>query len=95
MLSFQHRFFREPGMQIEPLYVDYGSDPAMAAEFFYNGIRENKLIQISEIVKKCEDFEPRTMFKIFLQGILEAQKSPVDKDENSGRNAEVEIKNIS
>lgn len=64
------------------------------AEFFYNGIRENKLIQISEIVKKCEDFEPRTMFKIFLQGILEAQKSPVDKDENSGRNAEVEIKNI-
>lgn len=65
------------------------------AELFYNGIRENRLIQISEIVKKCGDFEPRTMFKIFLQGIIEAQKNPLLREENSGRNAEVEIKNLS
>ena len=64
------------------------------AEFFYGAIRENRLIQINEIVKKCGDFEPRTMFKIFLQGLMEAQKNPLEKDENSGRNAEVEIKNI-
>lgn len=64
------------------------------AEFFYGAIRENRLIQINEIVKKCGDFEPRTMFKIFLQGLMEAQKNPLEKDEYSGRNAEVEIKNI-
>ncbi len=64
------------------------------AETFYDGIKQNHLIEISEIIKKCRDFEPRTLFRIFLQKLIEAQKNPVSEDNTCGWNAEVEIKNI-
>ena len=64
------------------------------AEDFYNGIRQNHLIQIGEIIKKCGDFEPRTLFKIFLQALIQTQKNPVVQNEFCGRNAEVEVKNL-
>lgn len=64
------------------------------AQSFYGGIKQNHLIEISEIIKKCGDFEPRTLFRIFLQKLMEAQKNPVSENNSSGWNAEVEIKNI-
>lgn len=64
------------------------------AQSFYDGIKQNHLIEISEIIKKCGDFEPRTLFRIFLQKLMEAQKNPVAENNTCGWNAEVEIKNI-
>lgn len=61
---------------------------------FYNGIKENHLLQIGEIVKNCNNFEPRSLFNLFLNGIIEAQKNPVDEANVSGRNPEVEFKNL-
>lgn len=44
----------------------------LAVKFFIS-IAEGHIPDISETLKVCQNFEPRILFKIFLQGIIEAQ----------------------
>lgn len=41
---------------------------------YYEGIKNNHIIQIDRFVKECNSFEPRILFKIFLNDVLEEQK---------------------
>ncbi len=61
-----------------------------AAYSFYKGICERRLLNCAEFVKACENFEPRLMLKIFLNGIIKAQVSQVE----SPAFAEASAKNL-
>ena len=53
---------------------------------YYAGIKNNHLVNVAAFVKNCGDFEPRTLFKIFLRGLTEAQREV--------NNPEIEHKNL-
>ncbi len=57
---------------------------------FYASVEKGSLPVIQDIVKGCAGFEPRILFKIFLTGILDAQKTR----ELSPRNVESAAKNV-
>jgi len=59
---------------------------------FYDGIKNNYLVQINEICHSCGEFEPRTLFKLFLQSLLDAQKNTVNS--SFSQKTELEFKNI-
>ncbi|MBR4449026.1 MAG: DNA polymerase III, partial [Treponema sp.] len=42
-----------------------------AASRYYDGIKNGHLIQIDELVKECAGFEPRILFKLFLQSLMQ------------------------
>ena len=42
-----------------------------AAGKYYDGIKNGHLIQIDELVKECAGFEPRILFKLFLQSLMQ------------------------
>ena len=42
-----------------------------AAGKYYDGIKNGHLIQIDELVKECSGFEPRILFKLFLQSLMQ------------------------
>lgn len=60
------------------------------AEEFYEGIQKSRLFQVSYFVKECASFNPSSLFKIFLSGLLDAQKS----FDCSSACLEVQTKNI-
>lgn len=66
-----------------------------AAFGFYEGVRSGRLPRIEEILSQCGGFEPRTLFKLFLKGVLEAQRDNAVEPGLSAINCEMELKNIS
>ena len=77
------------------LYTFLPVDPSDIREHafsFYNCIKNNHLINLEDIVEKCAKFEPRSLFVLFLQALIEAQKTPVENQ--SGKNAKIEALNI-
>ncbi|MBQ7158221.1 MAG: DNA polymerase III [Treponema sp.] len=60
------------------------------ARSFYESVEKGALPVINDIVKGCAGFEPRVLFKIFLTGILDAQKT----EDLSARNVESAAKNV-
>ncbi len=77
------------------LYTFLPVSPELVREHafsFYKGIKENHLLNLENIVNECGKFEPRSLFVIFLQALIEAQKTPEER--LSGEAAEIEAKNI-
>ncbi|MBR4463957.1 MAG: DNA polymerase III [Treponema sp.] len=67
--------------------------PSQVQDFsrsFYASVEKGAMPLIQDIVKGCAGFEPRILFKIFLTGILDAQKT----EELSPRNVESAAKNV-
>ncbi|WP_407400910.1 DNA polymerase III [Treponema sp.] len=58
------------------------------AESFFNKIAEGHIPDVPALVSACSGFEPRVIFKIFLQGIIEVQKPLL----SSGQGAETSAK---
>lgn len=61
------------------------------ASEFYASVEKGAFPNVGEIVKGCASFEPRVLFRIFLTGILDAQKTA----DLSARNVESAAKNVS
>jgi len=67
--------------------------PSQVQDFsrsFYASVEKGSLPLIQDMVKACAGFEPRILFKIFLTGILEAQKT----EDLTPRNVESAAKNV-
>ena len=60
------------------------------AAAFYASVEKGAFPAVGEMVKACAGFEPRILFKIFLTGILDAQKT----ESLSARNVESAAKNV-
>ena len=58
---------------------------------FYASVEKGTFPVMSDIVKNCAGFEPRLLFKLFLTGIVDAQKT----QDSSARNTESAAKNVS
>ena len=58
---------------------------------FYASVEKGVFPSITEIVTSCAKFEPRLLFKLFLTGILDAQKTA----DLTARNVESAAKNVS
>ena len=58
---------------------------------FYESVEKGAFPNVSEIVKGCAHFDPRVLFRIFLTGILDAQKT----EELTAQNVESAAKNVS
>lgn len=65
-----------------------------AAQDFYEGIRQNTLFQLNEFVNRCGNFEPRTLFKLFLHFLVLAQSNKNYEGAEMARDFEVEAKNL-
>ena len=46
-----------------------------SARTFFEVLRAHKIPEIAPLIKECGNFDPRIMFKIFLNAVLDAQKS--------------------
>ncbi|MBD5404470.1 MAG: DNA polymerase III [Treponema sp.] len=46
-----------------------------SAHTFFETLRAHKIPEIPPLIKECGNFDPRIMFKLFLVGIIDAQKS--------------------
>lgn len=65
-----------------------------AAYQFYDSILNGSLIQIDVIAGQCGVFEPRVLFKLFLQDVIEAQRSRAAESGFYARDCEIEFRNI-
>src|SRR5574344_583034 len=60
--------FLQSYLPVQPSYVK------QYAETFFNSIAEGHVPDISSIVKGCGGFDPRVLFRIFIEGIINTQK---------------------
>ncbi|MCQ2242517.1 DNA polymerase III [Treponema sp.] len=71
-------------------YLPVSPDAICAqAEAFFKKIAEGRIPDVPALVTACCNFEPRTIFKIFLQGIVEVQKEHVSTGPGAETSAEL------
>ena len=84
---FHHEGNDENVIQYLQTYLPVTPDAIKKEAFdYYAGIKNNHLVNVAAFVKNCGDFEPRTLFKIFLRALTEAQREV--------NNPEIEHKNL-
>lgn len=59
------------------------------ASLFFSRIAEGKVPEISSIAKECNGFDPRVLFRLFIEGIIEAQSKL--KESAAGAQASSEV----
>lgn len=65
-----------------------------AANDFYQGIKQNTLFQLDDFVNRCANFEPKTIFKLFLQFLILAQRNQNEEEKKFACDFEIQAKNL-